>query len=199
MREAFKKKVSGYILAGGKSSRMGTDKGLLDFKGKMIIEQIIEQFRPAVNNLVIVSNNEVYRQFGLTVIPDIIKDMGPAGGIFAALTHSDSEQNFILGCDMPFVNTAAIQFIIDHAVQAQVIIPVRDGKMEPLFGVYSKSCLLQWHELIQQGFLKLQEMVKQVSLLQIDTNDNPLFNYPLFVNINTPEEFKNALINTNLR
>ncbi|MCX6312923.1 MAG: NTP transferase domain-containing protein, partial [Bacteroidetes bacterium] len=72
--------ITGFILAGGKSSRMGTDKGLIIFNEETIIQQVIAQLKPVVNNLVIVSNNTTYEKFGLEVIGDIIKDIGPAGG-----------------------------------------------------------------------------------------------------------------------
>lgn len=190
--------VTGYILAGGKSSRMGRDKGLLEFNGKAIIQHIIEQLQPAVSQIVIIANNAEYEKFGLTVIPDKIKDIGPAGGIYTALTHSNTQRNFILSCDLPFVTTKAIEFIIQHIAAAQIILPVHQGQLEPLFGVYSKSCLLQWSELIRQGFLKLQEMVTHFDLVKLDIAGNLLFDDPLFLNVNTPEEYKKALIHSNL-
>lgn len=193
-----KNTVTGYILAGGKSSRMGTDKGLMLLDGKPLIEHIIEQLKPAVGNLVIVSNNPAYAAFGYELITDLVKDIGPAGGIYSALTHSKTDKNFILSCDMPFVTTAAIDFIIQQTSSAQIILPVHKGQMEPMFGLYSKSCLTQWHALIQQGFLKLQEMVCHFNLLKLDVDGNHIFADPLFININTPEDFKKASLNRNL-
>lgn len=189
-----KNEVTGYILAGGKSSRMGTDKGLILFKGKPIIQHIINQLQPAVSKVVIVSDNAAYSGFGFEVITDIIKNMGPAGGIYSALAHSHTTQNFVLSCDMPFVNTAAIEYIIQHTSQSQIILPVHKGLTEPMFGVYTKSCLTLWRSLIQEGILKLHHMAARFDLLKLDTGSNPLFKDPLFVNINTPDDFEKALI-----
>ena len=193
-----KDSVTGYILAGGKSSRMGSDKGLMLLDGKPLILPIIEQLKPAVDKLVIVSNNQAYAALGHELITDIVKDIGPAGGIYSALSHSKTDKNFILSCDMPFVTTAAIEFIIRQPSSSQIVLPVHNGQMEPMFGLYSRSCLTQWHALIQQGFLKLQEMVGRFDLLKLEVSDNPVFANNLFVNINTPEDFKKASLNRNL-
>src|ERR1035437_7677768 len=98
-----KNNLNGYILAGGKSSRMGTDKGLLVFNKKTIIQHVIAQLKPVVKEVIIVSNNRDYEKFGVKVIADIIKNIGPAGGIHAALSHSNTNHNFIVSCDMPFI------------------------------------------------------------------------------------------------
>ncbi len=190
--------VNGYILAGGKSTRMGSDKGLMLFNGKPLVTHIINQLQPAVGQVIIVTNNPDYQQFGLECIPDNIAEVGPAGGIESALTHSRVAHNFIIGCDMPFVSTAAIQWLLEQAGSASIIIPEHDGKIEPLFGIYDSNCLPQWHALIQQGLRKLQSMIACFSLLQPDVTGNMLFHDTLFMNINTYEELKKALNNNNL-
>ena len=184
--------VNGYILAGGKSSRMGTDKGLLIFKEKAIIEYVIEQLQPAVNRLTIVSNNPEYKKFGFSVIADLIKEIGPAGGIYTALNHTDTGFNFVVSCDMPFVTRAAIEFIIKHKGQSQIILPTLRGKMEPVFGIYAKDCLFEWYELMKKGVIKLQEMVSHFDLKKIAVDNNSLFSNSCLMNINTKNDFENA-------
>ena len=183
---------NGYILAGGKSSRMGTDKGLMLFKGKAIIEYVIEQLQPAVNKVTIVSNNPEYEKFGFEVIADLIKETGPAGGIYTALNHTDTALNFIVSCDMPFISKEAIEFMFQNKGKSQIILPVRQGKMEPLFGIYSKDCLFKWHELMEGAVIKLQEMVTNFQLNKIEVNNNVQFSDSLFMNINTKKDFENA-------
>lgn len=174
---------------------MGTDKGLMMFNGKLIIQHIIDQVQPVVDRVVIVSNNPEYRKSGLEVIPDIIPDSGPAGGIHAALMNSSSERNFMVSCDMPFIRSAAILYLLSQPSDAEIIIPVHDGKTEPLFGLYSKAVLPRWDAFIRRGFLKLQELIACFNLLKLDVGGNPLFNDPLFDNINTPEDLEKALTN----
>jgi molybdopterin-guanine dinucleotide biosynthesis protein A len=185
--------INGYILAGGKSSRMGMDKGLMVFNGKAIVQRVMEQMKPAVNKLVIVSNNPEYEKFGLEVVVDIIKNIGPAGGIHAALNHTNAEKNFLVSCDMPFITTGSIEFIIRHSLQSQITVPVYQCQTEPLFGIYSKECLTKWQELIQQGIIKLQDIISHFSLLKLDVDGNPLFYDSPFTNINTQDDFKEAI------
>lgn len=187
------KNTNGYILAGGKSSRMGTDKGLLLIEGKAMIEFVIEQMQSVFDNLVIVSNNPEYAKFGLKVIPDLIKDIGPAGGIYTALNHSDNLLNFIVSCDMPFVTKEAIAFLVTNSNDSQIVLLENQGKLEPLFGVYSKDCEEKWLQLIQQGKVKLQDMVLHFKLKTLSVENNEIFPASFFKNINTKADFNNAL------
>jgi molybdopterin-guanine dinucleotide biosynthesis protein A len=187
------KNTNGYILAGGKSSRMGTDKGLLLIEGKAMIEYVIQQMQPLFSNLVIVSNNPEYEKFGLKVIPDLIKDIGPAGGIYTALNHSDNQLNFIVSCDMPFVTKEAIAFMVTNSNESQIVLLENQGKLEPLFGVYSKDCEEKWLQLIQQGKVKLQDMVLHFKLKTLSVENNEIFPASFFKNINTKADFNNAL------
>ncbi len=187
------KNTNGYILAGGKSSRMGTDKGLLLFEGKAMIQYVIEQMLPIFDKLVIVSNNPEYEKFGLEVIPDLIKDIGPAGGIYTALKHSETKLNFMVSCDMPFVNKEAVDFIFKNRNESQIVLLENQGKLEPLFGVYSKDCEDKWLQLIQQEKVKLQDMVLHFKLKKIPVENNEIFAASFFKNINTKADFDNAL------
>ena len=187
------KNVNGYILAGGKSSRMGTDKGLLLFEGKPMIQYVIEQMQPIFDKLVIVSNNPEYEKFGLEVIPDLIKDIGPAGGIYTALHHSEAKLNFMVSCDMPFLTKEAIAFIVKNADENQIVLLENQGKLEPLFGIYTRDCKAVWLQLIQQKKVKLQEMVSHFKLKIIPIENNEIFAPSFFKNIHTKEDFNNAL------
>lgn len=187
------KRKNGYILAGGKSSRMGTDKGLLLIEGKEMIAYVIEQMQPLFDDLVIVSNNPEYEKFGLKVIPDLIKDIGPAGGIYTALHHSEAQLNFVVSCDMPFVTREAIDFIFKNRNESEIVLVENQGKLEPLFGIYSKDCEEKWLQLIYQHKIKLQEMVSHFKLKTISVDDNEIFSTSFFKNINTREDFNNVL------
>lgn len=180
-------------MAGGKSSRMGTDKGLLLFRGIALIERVIAQLRPLFNKIVIVSNNPEYGRFGLEVIEDMIRDKGPAGGIHAALTNTTSDKVFIVSCDMPFITSAAVEHIIRHQINSQITIPSYKGTSQPLFGLYSKDCVSQWEQLIKQKIIKLQEMVNHFDLLKMDTDHEHEFNDILFTNINDKNDLTQAL------
>lgn len=187
-----KSEVNGYILAGGKSSRMGMDKGLMLLNGKAVVQQMIEQIQPAVANLVIVSGNASYQQFGLEVIGDLKLSIGPAGGIHSALSHTDKNHNFIVSCDMPFITTNGVRYIIESSGQSQITLPEHEKTIEPLFGVYSKECLAKWESLILGGEIKLHNMISNFKLTKINVNDIKSFENYFFSNINTMKDFENA-------
>lgn len=187
--------TTGYILAGGKSSRMGEDKGLKPFNGKPLVQTVIDQMQLAFEKVVLVSNNSDYKQFGLEVIEDVVKNIGPAGGILTALQHSTTDKNFVVSCDMPFIQCDAIEFIIKNCNDAEIFLPERNGNLEPLFGVYSKICLPKWEALIACDCIKLREMVEHFNLKTMDVSAQDYFSEKLFKNLNTQDEFKNALKN----
>ena len=193
MGKGNKKYCNGYLLAGGKSSRMGEDKGLMLFKGKPVVQYVIDALVPVVNEVVIVSNNPAYEIFGLKVIADDIKEVGPAGGIAAALQHSIAENNFVIGCDMPFVNSAAIEQLIENSEGWQITLPIHNGQLEPLFGVYRTECEDEWLRLVKEGMVKLHELVKHFSLQQLNVDHDVVFTEKIFMNINTRQEFESAL------
>ena len=91
-----KKNITGIVLAGGKSSRMGTDKGLLKFNGKSFVQYSLDALKPLVSEIIIVSDDLNYDTFGLKRINDITKNAGPVAGICAGLEASSTEYNLIL-------------------------------------------------------------------------------------------------------
>lgn len=182
--------ANGYILAGGKSSRMGSDKGLMQLKGKAVILHVIEQLQMAVNKVTIVSNNPEYKKFGFEVIGDLVKDIGPAGGIYSALNHSTVDKNFVVSCDMPLITSRAVKFFIEKSTQNEITLPMYKQKLEPLFGVYSKTCLFKWKELIDKKTVKLQELVEYFNVWKLNVDENELFDDKTFMNLNTKEDIE---------
>lgn len=184
--------INFYLLAGGKSSRMGTDKGLLTMHGKCMIEFAIEQIKPIAKNIFIVTDNKDYKKFNLELIADEIKDIGPAGGIYTALKHSDTKFNFIISCDMPFITSEAIEYLISQCVDFEITLPVLDHQTEPLFALYSKNITHEWLQNLKQRNYKLQELVNHFKVQKINVDSHPLFSKKLFMNINTPYDLEIA-------
>lgn len=187
------KHISACILAGGKSSRMGTDKGLLLFHGKPLVERIVEELNVVFESVTIVSNNPEYEKFGLEVVKDLIENIGPAGGIHSAMNHAKTEKIFIVSCDIPFINHEAVEYIVENSGDAQIAVPLFQGSVQPLFGLYSVNCLPQWNRLLEHGVNKLQQMISHFKLLKIDVNGIRPFNEILFMNVNDKNDFTKAL------
>lgn len=192
MSKGINNPVNGYILAGGKSSRMGIDKGLMMLNGKAIVQHVTEQMQKVAHQVKIISNNPEYEKFGFDVISDQIRNIGPAGGIHAALHDSNSERNFIVSCDIPFITSEAIRFIIERSNLSEITLPIHNYTLEPLFGVYSKECLNEWTALINRGIVKLQDLVQHFKLRLINFDNTEFFNDLLFMNINSKNDFEIA-------
>ncbi|MDO9085711.1 MAG: molybdenum cofactor guanylyltransferase [Anaerolineaceae bacterium] len=190
--------VSIVIQAGGQSSRMGEDKGLLELCGRPMIENIIQRLKPYAHELIITTNHpERYRQFGIQLVGDIYKDYGALAGLHTALSAATNEVVFVIACDLPFVNLGLYKFMknLFMAKNVDVVIPKTEMGYEPFYALYRKStCLPYVSSAIDSGKRRLISWfesaivhpVFEVELRQFD----PLL--ASFVNINTPEDLKLA-------
>ena len=185
-------KRNGYILAGGKSSRMGTDKGLLMLKDKMIVEYVIDNLKHCVDQIFIVSSNKQYEQYSLPMLPDLMMGKGPAVGIFSALEHSTVNQNFVISCDTPFVDSTLILRILRLAKDYEICIPESNGYWEPLVGVYSKSISEKWKQSMVAGEFKLQTLIEKFNYKLLSSEKDLSANKHAFLNINSPDELLKA-------
>ena len=183
--------LSVYILAGGKSSRMGTDKGLVMLGERPMIDHILTPMNTLSDRVIIVSNNPQYEAFGVRLIPDTLEDLGPAGGILSALQDSETDLNLLVSCDMPGINGAAANFLIQHSPDFQIILPEYQGRIEPLFGIYKKECVRVWEEKVLSGDHKLRLLIQHFRTKTVNVDHHPLFQAPFFTNVNTPEDLEN--------
>ncbi len=183
--------ISAAILAGGKSSRMGTPKGLICIEGQSMISRIAEVLKPLVDEVLVIANDDLYNHCGFPVFKDVFEEKGPVSGIHSALIHAQNDTVVILSCDVPFVSSGLIEFLLVHKNEAEIIVPVHQGKTEPLIGVYGKSTLPSIEQCIVSGQTKMQEILVSLQAKHIQLPDN-LFSESLFININTPEDLVNA-------
>jgi len=181
-------KITGVILAGGKNSRMGSEKGLLLVEGKTMVERIIEVLKPWVSEIIIIHNGKHYMHLGYQVYSDLIPDCGPMGGIFTALTKSSNRKNLILSCDMPFISQKLLELILENSGNCDIAIPQHRKKVEPLCAIYDKVCQPKFGELLNRKELKLMEALKLFKVRQITIPQDILKTGP-FTNINTPEDY----------
>ena len=187
-----KEKITGVILAGGKNSRMGTDKGLLMIEGKKIIERIIDAMKTVVDEIIIISNGDHYNNLGYKVYSDIIKECGPMGGIHTAFSFSNTEKNLVVSCDMPFLDSETLKIIVGNANECEIAIPEHNGMTEPLCAVYSTVCRNKFSQLLGSGEWKLRDSLKCFNVKKI-LFDNESEAEKTFSNINTKEEYKDLL------
>jgi len=146
--------ITGVILAGGKSSRMGKNKGLLPLKGKTFIRHITDTLQNVFHRVIIITNQENNYDFlKLEIFNDIYQDCGPLGGIHAAFVHSKARSCFFVSCDIPFITSSLIDYIIRFESDGAVIkIPSMGNKIHPLCGLYQLQCLTTVeHNLIKRN------------------------------------------------
>jgi molybdopterin-guanine dinucleotide biosynthesis protein A len=180
-------KVSGIILAGGYSTRMGFDKGLADFRGKPLIQYSIEILQPICSRIIISTNSPAYHKLGFPVQIDILPGAGPMGGIYSSLLHSETEHNLVLPCDMPFVTPGLLQRILENREGYQVVLPAsKPGFPEPLIGYYHKNNITAMPGFIERGNVKLIDYIETTfyRIIPVYSDSNQ------FININTPEDFR---------
>lgn len=185
-------KLNAFILAGGKSSRMGVDKGLVPLAGKPMIQYIIETLESLKLPIYIISNNAEYKNFGHPVFEDLISDKGPIGGIYTALSVSDSEVNLILSCDTPFVNTGLIESLIAESKTQSITISEFEERQHPLIGIYSKSGIKTFQSQIEKDELKLSKANELLNVKVVPMDNVKGITAHAFDNINTIEELKQA-------
>jgi molybdopterin-guanine dinucleotide biosynthesis protein A len=186
----MKNTITGYILAGGKSQRMGTDKGLLLLDGIPFVSHICEALKPIVGeNIVIVSSNVDYDFLGYTRIEDLIPDKGPVGGIYTALKNSKTKLNIILSVDAPSVSSELLQWILDHHKESFLMTQVQtNGKNHPLIAVYDQSLATVFEEHLINDQLKLRMVIERVLHQTLLVPEK--WNHQT-QNINTKEEYQN--------
>lgn len=183
-----KNNITGIILAGGKSSRMGTDKGFLKLKGISFMQRIIETITPYVNDIMIISNNTDYDAFQLKRVEDIFKDSGPLSGLYTGLYHSKTENNLVLSCDVPLVNDLVLNTLFDGFDETSEVIQLKSqDRTMPLIALYKKECADQCFNLLKKGEKRLRILVSQLNSKTITLKPD----LDIYVkNINTLEQYK---------
>lgn len=182
-------KITAYILAGGKSLRMGTDKGLLDLKGNTFAGHICEALKKiGIVDIVIISSNAAYDALGCRRIEDMIADKGPVGGIYTALKDSKTKLNLILSVDVPLISADLLTWLLQEHQDTFMMTQVQVGeKASPLIAVYDRSCKTLFGEHLAAKQLKLRKIIEELThetLLVPEEWENQL------QNINTPEDYK---------
>lgn len=185
------KDITGIILAGGKSKRIGADKGLLNFNGKTFVENIYGVVKTMCQDIMIISNQPGYEKLGIPVYRDLVENSGPLAGIYTGLTYSNTFNNLVVGCDMPFISTELLEYLIGHLNNKDVIVPAADDQLQPLCALYTKNCLNLMEKFLKNGNLQMQQVIKQLDAKYIIINEALDFYDPRwFFNINTREDIE---------
>jgi molybdopterin-guanine dinucleotide biosynthesis protein A len=192
--------VTAFILAGGKSIRMGKDKAFLEFKGRILLARALELAAGVAKDVRIVGDPSKFAAFG-RVIEDIYRERGPLGGIHAALKSSSTELNLILAVDLPFVEPNFLKHLVSVARNANAVVTVprvSDG-LQPLCAVYRRGFAKVAEQSLAQGKNKIDALFAAVETRMLGEEElsGAGFSGRMFNNLNTPEEFQKAAHTTN--
>jgi molybdopterin-guanine dinucleotide biosynthesis protein A len=196
MRRASSASLAAFVLAGGKSSRMGTDKAFLEYQGRTLLARAIDLSKSVSGDVKIVGSLEKFGAYG-PVVEDVFSECGPLGGIHAALTNSVADLNLILAVDMPFVHTRFLKYLISQAsgVNYTVVIPRSESRLQPLSAVYRRGFATIAEQALLAGRNKIGPLFGSVNVKVIDENElkRAGFSRDLFRNLNTPQELEETI------
>ncbi|HEY5513525.1 MAG TPA: molybdenum cofactor guanylyltransferase [Geomonas sp.] len=184
--------VTGVILAGGRSSRMGSNKALLPYRGGRFIEAIHRQFCELFEEVLLVTNtHEQYSFLPCRKVADIYPGVGALVGLHAGLHHSTTAHIFAVACDMPYLNSALIRRLASLRDRADVVIPQGDRGLEPLHALYGKGCLAAMEQALTGDRRRIVSFFPAVRVCNLSREEvaelDPGFDS--FKNINTPSDY----------
>jgi len=190
--------ITGIILAGGKSVRYGQDKAFIPFNGSFLIDKVISVMKKVFRDVIIIANEpEKYSRFGLPIYEDIIKNIGPIGGILTGIVCSQKPAGFFVACDMPFLNPELISYMVRIRNGFDVVIPKIGENIEPLHAIYTKKCIPYIKETIQKQIYGIRAFFPKVSVRYVKEKEIVSYDPELrfLVNINTPEDMRRLKLN----
>jgi molybdenum cofactor guanylyltransferase len=201
-QEAFLQDLAGFVLAGGKSTRMGRDKAFVEFEGKTLLARALEVTRSVTADVWIAGDAA---KFGIyaSVVEDVFRGCGPLGGIHAALRASRERLNLMLAVDVPFVSREFLQFLIVQARESNAVVTVVEvqEKRQPLCAVYRREFVDRAEKALRAGRYKINALFEAETTRVIRENELSAagFSAGMFRNLNTPEELVKASRNSGTR
>lgn len=178
---------AGYVLVGGKSSRMGRDKAALPYRGGTLAEAVAVTLRSVAGSVTVVggSRRGELGEFGF--VPDLFPGEGPLGGILSALRDSGADWNLIVACDMPDLNSGFLDRLITSAEECSgdAVVPIHSGRMEPLCAAYHRRCYLPLFQAFSRGIRKIATALQEIRRIDWPVPEE----LSCFQNVNTPEDW----------
>ena len=187
--------VAAFILAGGKSTRMGADKAFVTLDGRTLLARALDLARSVTPDVRIVGDPEKFAPFA-PVVEDVFRGCGPLGGIHAALRASQTELNLILAVDLPFVSPALVEYLIKRARDSTATVTVvqAGGGWQPLCAAYRRAFADAAEQSLRAGHYKIDKLFAAPRTQAIAEEELKAAGFPptMFRNLNTREELAEA-------
>ncbi|MFW5707234.1 MAG: molybdenum cofactor guanylyltransferase [Bacteroidota bacterium] len=181
--------VTGIILAGGKSSRFGSNKALFSYQGKKLVEYSVAILQPLCGHLLLSTNQpEQFSFTGLPTVEDFYAGSGPLAGIHACLQQSVTEHHLVIGCDMPWLDTRLFSLILQKSPGYQIVMPMHKGFRETMASYYHKSCTNVLENALREERFKIIDAIAPLKILYPEIEGEEFYSEKLFANINYRED-----------
>lgn len=186
-------KVAGFVLTGGRSTRMGRDKALLPLGGRTLCEQVGDALQTVAEEVFLIGHPERYQNLKYKCLPDLHPDLGPLSGLETALTLNLAEFNLVLSCDTFIPNPQWLQSLLDAAERGPLCAVAQDisGQLQPLCAVYRSGCRKVVSIALQQRRLRMLDLLQELQAHPVPVSG-------LLANLNTPEQY-NEIVNAGRR
>ncbi len=181
--------AAGFVLVGGRSTRMGCDKALLRIGNQTFLERTAETVAAATGKVTLIGPPERYPDIKYPIIPDCLESRGPLCGLLTALDNTDADWNLVLACDLPAIHIEFLKNLL-HAAEssdAEVVVPQTSGRIEPLCAAYHRSIRDKVAAALTRNDLRMQDFVSTLRTKIVPVDDAAVLK-----NVNTPEDYSHA-------
>jgi molybdopterin-guanine dinucleotide biosynthesis protein A len=188
--------MTGIVLSGGENRRMGTDKAFLRVAGMPMIEHVLRALRSSVDRIIIVTNSPgAYASYDVVVTTDACDKRGPLTGIYSGLLRSPDEYNVVVACDMPFLNSRLLTYLLNVAEGHDITLPKIGESIEPLHAVYRKRLVPLIEERLKSDQRQIRGMFSGLRMRFVTEEEIDRFDprKRSFINLNTPEEYEEVI------
>ena len=188
--------ITGVILAGGQSRRMGFNKAEAEMHGESMLIRMVDKFEEITSNILVSSGIITYPNFQFPQISDEYLKCGPLGGIYSVLKVSNTSLNLVVSCDMPLVSVSLLKYIVSQSKRnnALITVPVdHEGQLQMLCAVYHIDILPVLEKQINAQAFKMKDLLDLVSVEYIKiSREHPLYHEHAFMNVNRPSTLEEA-------
>ncbi|MGM0410788.1 MAG: molybdenum cofactor guanylyltransferase [Bacillota bacterium] len=158
--------MNAILLAGGESSRFGSNKAFVEINNQLMVEKIVKKLKVNFDKIYLVVQNKDDYSFlkEIVILEDVVPAIGPLGGLYTGLKYSDQEKNYLTACDMPFLEENYIKYLKSYNKDYDVLVAKYNGYFEPFAGVYKKSSLKAIQKLLIEEKYKIKDFYDIINL-----------------------------------
>ena len=188
--------ATGFITAGGRSSRMGIDKAWLEIEGQPLIARTLASVRAVTSSIAIIANTDGYGNLGVPVFADRHQGVGPLEALRVALSNTQTHRVLLVACDLPFLTPELFSFLLSIPAANHAVVPLScDNQLEPLCAIYCKDSLEIVNDLIERGERKMAKIFEEAPTRFVEFEEIRQLDgaHLFFENINTPEDYERTI------